>query len=118
MVSSDEGSEDGAQEGMLEGIIRHHAEQHFNEALKSKDGLYGHFSLMLRDVSSEYKNQNMIVRNVNNFLVDRFIYYRRHREMEKEEAIHAAYCDSYEYIIQLKNDFPRISPVMRDNFRD
>ena len=120
MTVPDEGSEDleSVPEGStIDMILLRHAEEHFNRALRSPAGLSGHYQFMLFTIAQEYKNPQRLERNVNDFLVDRFIFYSRHKEIDRDMAIKEAYCDTYEYLVHLKNDHQQVSALMKDNWK-
>jgi hypothetical protein len=121
-MSTDEGPEDEVemndeQLGMLEQMLRAHAADHFEKARLVRGGVPAYFQALIQDVTSDFKNQKMLSRSIYDFSVDRYIFYRRHREMDAQQAVTEAYIDTFEYLIQLKNEFPMIRPPMKDDWR-
>lgn len=121
-MTNDEGAEDESelndeQLGMLEQMLRAHASDHFSKAQKFQGGVPAYFQMLIRDVTADFKNQKLVARNIYDFSVDRYLFYRRHREMDKSDAVREAYIDTFEYLIQLKNEFPMLSPPMKDDWR-
>lgn len=121
-MSQDEGDEEGAglsdgQMSTLENMLRSHAQEHFEKAQNSPGGIRTYFLQLISDVSNDYKHTKLIQRSIYDFSVDRYLFYRRHREMDNKDAIQEAYIDTFEYLVQLKNDFPMLSPPMKDDWR-
>lgn len=121
-MSNDEGPEDEMemtqeQQGMLEQMLRAYAIDQYQKSVHMEGGTPAYFQQIIQEVAADYKNQGLIKRSVYDFSVDRFIFYRRHLEMDEKDAVREAYIDCFEYLIQLKNDFPMLRPPMKEDWR-
>jgi len=104
----------------LELILQGQAQDHFVKAMKpgTAADFKKYFKRMIDDVSRDFKNQKMISRTVYDFATDRYIFHRRHKELDHAQAVSESYIDTFEYLIRLKNDFPmQPYPPMRDDWR-
>lgn len=114
---SDEGDEDLANEpeSSLESRIELAAADHFMRAQKA--GVHQYF-LWMRDAFTvpRYHNPEMVRRSIDNFLIDRYEFYSRHRELVTgSQAL--AYRDTFEYMISLLHNQPMMTPPMTDDWR-
>lgn len=120
-MSNDEGDEEGLseqQEGMLERMLRAYASDHYAKAQDYPGGIKTYFQVLIRDVVEDYRDSKAVSRSIYDFSVDRYLFYRRHREMDTQDAIQEAYIDTFEYLVRLKNEYPMLRPPMRDDWRD
>lgn len=126
-MKKDEGDEEGddeeielndTQAGMLEQMLQAHARDHFEKAQHFPGGVKEYFRRLVADVTQDYRNHKAIERNIYDFSVDRYIFYRRHREMDSQDAVTEAYIDTFQYLVELKNSYPTVLPKMKDIYRD
>jgi hypothetical protein len=115
---NDDSMLDASQMGMLEHMLQAHARDHFEKAQTYPGGVKEYFRRLVSDVTQDYKNHRAVERNIYDFSVDRYIFYRRHREMDNQDAITEAYIDTFQYLVELKNSYPTVLPKMRDIYRD
>jgi len=64
-----------------------------------------YFSTAIDDVVSEFKLPSYVKGNISNFSTDRYIYYRRHKELDKEKASVETMIDTYHYLLEIKNNY-------------
>lgn len=104
------------QGSTLEAMCMFYGLKYFDEGQRSGD-LFGYYDGLRKIVIGEFKSYKTAHDSVNNFLIDRYVYYDRHCELiDKKDSEKLAIRDTLQYLSLLKNDFPFRSPLMRDDW--
>jgi len=100
----------------LEAMCMFYGLKYFEEAQRSGD-LYGFYDNLRKIVIAEFVSYKAAHDSVNNFLIDRYVFYDRHCELaSKRDSATLAIRDTLQYLSLLKNDFPLRSPRMSDDW--
>lgn len=103
----------------LDAILEGMASEQYRKAKISGDEKK-YFAECVQEVISEFRLPHAIYHNIMDFATDRYIFHRRHEELDRHEAKRETVIDSYKYLLELKNDFsivennlPRTRPYWR-----
>jgi hypothetical protein len=112
--------EESAEEGTnLEHILQGWAEEEYQKARLSGDER-AYFKQRVHDTAAEFKLPQYVVHHVLDFAVDRYVFHRRHKELDPADAKRETVIDTYQYMLELKNNFPLVNndrPRLRDTWR-
>lgn len=112
-------SGDGASD-TLDAILDQWAYKEYQNAKVSGDEKK-YFANCVQEVISEFRLPHAVYHNVMNFATDRYIFHRRHEELDRHPAKRETIIDTYKYLLELKNDYTMVDnnlPRTRPRWRE
>ena len=83
-------------------------------SFKYNEGPIVYFNACRNETVLEANNRVGTYKSINNFLIDSYIFHRRHREESISTSARLAYRDTFVYLCRIKNDLPLVERKMTD----